>query len=93
MNQPNSSETKGVKNMPSQAAERKSTEEQAAKPVVQKGERRMEYPGFYMIDGEFSQEEFDRKTLRFNTKNKLLFDEVTNNLKEVLSIFREGSAN
>lgn len=40
-----------------------------------------------MIKGDFVKEEYDRKTMRFNTKNKLHFDEATNNLKEVLRIF------
>ena len=43
----NPSENRDVR--PIGEAERKNTEDQAARP--QKGEKRMEYPGFYMIDG------------------------------------------
>jgi hypothetical protein len=39
-----------------------------------------------MISGDFSQEEHDRKRSRFQTKNKTLWDEATNNLKEALSM-------
>jgi hypothetical protein len=74
----------------SQSAERKNTEEQSSKPIHPRGERRTEYPGFYMIEGEFNQEEFDRKTLRFKTKNKLLFDEATNNLNECIRLLENG---
>jgi hypothetical protein len=46
-----------------------------------------------MVEGEFSQEEYDRKTLRFNTKNKLHFDEAINNLKEVLGLLGGETTN
>lgn len=68
--------------------DRKMTEELSAKtPQGQRGERRTEYPGYYLISGEYSQEENDRKTSRFNNKNKTLLDEATNNLKEALNFF------
>jgi hypothetical protein len=37
-------------------AERKNTEEQPPKAGLPKGEKRTEYPGFYMIEGEFLKE-------------------------------------
>jgi len=54
---PTNGDEKDTKNVPrSQSADRKNTEEQPSKPTNPRGERRMEYPGFYMIQGEFNQE-------------------------------------
>ena len=74
----------------SKPAQRKGTEDLGNKAVGGKGERRTEYPGFYMIEGQFSKEEFDRKTTRFNTKNKLLFEQASKNLREVLETLTGG---
>lgn len=74
------------------APERKNTEDIGAKGCLpgQKESKRTEYPGFYTISGEFNKEENDRKTLRFNNKNKLLFDEAILNLKETFNMLGLG---
>lgn len=63
--------------------ERKNTDDLTSKNTLngQKIEKRTEYPGYYLTEGDFNKEENERKSLRFNTKNKTLFDEAVNNLK------------
>jgi hypothetical protein len=54
--------------------------------AAQKESKRTEYPGYYELTGEFSQAENDRKTSRFNSKNKLLLDEAILNLNEIIEL-------
>lgn len=49
-------EKKDSKSQTAIPAERKNTEDQPPKAGLQKGEKRTEYPGFYMIEGEFMKE-------------------------------------